>query len=359
MSALILKDIYKSYNKNDPPIVKGVSLEVKPGELVSFLGPSGCGKTTILRMIAGLLLPDSGTIHIVNKEVAKLPAYKRDIGMVFQNYALFPHMTVFENIAFGLKMRKNGISGDEIKKRVENVLETVNLKGFGNRYPRQISGGQQQRVALARALVIKPSVLLLDEPLSALDANLRNETREEIRRLQKESGVAAVFVTHDQEEAMAISDKVAVLSHGLIQQYDKPETIFEQPENEFVARFMGVSNIFPVSFAGNRAYKLQGDVLISANRDQPDIQAIGIRPEKVEVIVDANDQGFENSFRGVVVKRSYSGMMVKLEIQVNAQFTLTSFLPSNSGRAKVSMGSEVTVHWKSEDTLLLHAEKLQ
>ncbi|MFM9276644.1 ABC transporter ATP-binding protein [Paenibacillus jiagnxiensis] len=359
MSDLVLKNVCKSYHKGEQQVVKGVSLEVKAGELVSFLGPSGCGKTTILRMIAGLLLPDSGTIHILNKEVAKLPSYKRDIGMVFQNYALFPHLTVQENVAFGLKMRKTGMNRADIKQQTEAILETVNLKGFGSRYPKQLSGGQQQRVALARALVIKPAVLLLDEPLSALDAKLRHETREEIKRLQRELGVATVFVTHDQEEAMALSDRVAILSNGLIQQYDKPETIFEQPENVFVARFMGISNIFSAVPAGDNRYRLDGDVIIVAGRHEPDLHSIGIRPEKLKVRLGSHDMQESNSFRGKVVRRSYSGMTVKLEIQAVPDLTFTSVVPADSEAAKAVEGTAVTVYWQPEDTLLLRPENVQ
>ncbi|AMQ18237.1 ABC transporter ATP-binding protein [Thermococcus peptonophilus] len=216
-------------------------LEVKSGEMITLLGPSGCGKTTTLRIIAGLEKPDSGRVFFDETDVTDLEPGKRSIGIVFQDYALFPHMTVFENVAFGLETRK--LPRDEINRRVTWALELVGLKGFENRYPEQLSGGQQQRVALARALVIEPQVLLLDEPLSNLDAKIRERLRGEIRRIQKELGITTIYVTHDQEEAMAVSDRIAVMNSGRIEGIGKPLELYYHPKTEFVAKFLGLSNI--------------------------------------------------------------------------------------------------------------------
>jgi putative spermidine/putrescine transport system ATP-binding protein len=353
MADLVLNKLVKRYNHDDPPVVKGVSLSVRPGELVSFLGPSGCGKTTILRMIAGLILPEDGMISIKGKEVASLPSYKRDIGMVFQNYALFPHMTVKENVAFGMKMRKKNMSRQERNDEVNKVIKMVNLDGFEHRYPKQLSGGQQQRVALARALVLKPAVLLLDEPLSALDAKLRFETREEIRRLQQELGLATVFVTHDQEEAMAISDRVAVLSNGVVQQYDKPEIIFEQPKNEFVARFMGIPNVFKVTEVQNKKYITHEKLIIEGNSSNSLISAVAVRPERIRM---NSNESLENNYSGTVVKRIYSGAMVKYSVKLHEGPILQLMIQSDTPEASINNGRIVTIHWKKEDTLLLEPE---
>lgn len=216
-------------------------LRVKDGEFLTLLGPSGCGKTTTLRIIAGFEKPDSGEILFDGKSVNELPPYERGIGIVFQDYALFPHMSVFKNVAFGLEMRR--LPKAEIERRVKWALDLVGLKGFENRYPEQLSGGQQQRVALARALVVEPQVLLLDEPLSNLDAKIRERLRGEIRRIQRELGITTIYVTHDQEEAMAISDRIAVMNVGKLEQVGSPLELYYRPKTEFVARFLGLSNI--------------------------------------------------------------------------------------------------------------------
>jgi len=226
-------------------------LEAKPGEFLTLLGPSGCGKTTTLRIIAGFEKPDKGKIYFNDIVMNDVPPYERNIGIVFQDYALFPHMTVYDNISFGLKLRK--LSKEEIKRRVSWALELVGLKGFEDRYPEQLSGGQQQRVALARALVIEPQLLLLDEPLSNLDAKIRERLRGEIKRIQKELGITTIYVTHDQEEAMAISDRIAVMSVGKIEQVGNPLDLYYNPKNEFVAKFLGLSNILEVNAEEGKA----------------------------------------------------------------------------------------------------------
>jgi thiamine transport system ATP-binding protein len=227
------------------------SLEVRDGELLVLLGPSGCGKTTTLRIIAGFERPDSGTVLFEEKDVTDLPPYERGIGIVFQDYALFPHMTVFENVAFGLEMR--GLSKSEVERKARWAIDLVGLSGLENRYPEQLSGGQQQRVALARALVVEPEVLLLDEPLSNLDAKIRERLRGEIRRIQRELGTTTIYVTHDQEEAMAISDRIAVMNVGTVEQVGKPLELYYHPKTEFVASFLGTGNILELEAKNGRA----------------------------------------------------------------------------------------------------------
>ena len=230
----------------------GISeLEVKDGEFLTLLGPSGCGKTTTLRMIAGFERPDGGEILFDGRRVNDLPPYERNIGIVFQDYALFPHMTVFKNVAFGLEMKK--LPKSEIERKVKWALEITGLVGLEKRYPEQLSGGQQQRVALARALVVEPEVLLLDEPLSNLDAKIRERLRGEIKRIQRELGITTVYVTHDQEEAMAVSDRIAVMNFGRVEQVGKPLELYYRPRTEFVARFLGISNILELEAENGRA----------------------------------------------------------------------------------------------------------
>ena len=253
MSSVTLTDIVKRFEAFTA--VHKTSLDIPEGAFVTLLGPSGCGKTTTLRMVAGLLDPTEGEILIKGRRVNDVPIHKRNLGLVFQNYALFPHKTIAENVAFGLKYR--GVSKEEQKKRVQDALELVQLPGVGERYPKQLSGGQQQRIALARAIVIEPDVLLLDEPLSALDANLREDMRVELKRIQERIGVTTIFVTHDQSEALAMSDQIVVMSAGRVEQVGPPEEVYNTPSSEFVANFLGASNIVPASYAGR-----DGDALV-------------------------------------------------------------------------------------------------
>ncbi|MGM7723828.1 ABC transporter ATP-binding protein [Metabacillus sp. Hm71] len=238
MALFTLQDISVAYNKQN--ILKDFNLEIEKGKLVSLLGPSGCGKTTTLRLIAGFLQANSGKFLFKDKDYTKVPVNKRNFGFVFQNYALFPHLSIFDNIAFGLRLRKAAKS--DIEKRVMNVLEIVDLKGFEKRFPKELSGGQKQRVAIARALVIEPDILLFDEPLSNLDANLRVNMRVEIRRIQQELGITTVYVSHDQEECFSISDQVAIMNKGVIEQLDEPTMIYKYPKTKFVADFIGFKN---------------------------------------------------------------------------------------------------------------------
>ena len=236
-----LEDIVKRFGTLEA--VSHVSLDIKDGELFTLLGPSGCGKTTLLRLVGRLSRPDHGKIYFGDRAVSALAPYERNIGMVFQNYALWPHMTIADNVAYGLKLKK--IAASEIAGKISRALKLVNLTGLENRYPGQLSGGQQQRVALARALVLNPDVLLLDEPLSNLDAKIRIQVRAEIRKLQKELGITTIYVTHDQEEALTLSDRIAVINLGKLQQIGSPRDLYERPENPFVADFIGINNLIP------------------------------------------------------------------------------------------------------------------
>src|SRR4051812_46855791 len=251
-TALSLDSVCKRFGDTD--IVKSVSLRVPSGKILSLLGPSGCGKTTILRMIAGFLRPTSGLIRIGGEEANDIPPHKRRLGMVFQNYSLFPHMTVAENVAFGLKMQ--GVAAGASRTPVEHALAMVRMKGMGRRYPAELSGGQQQRVALARAVVTRPRLLLLDEPFGALDRKLREELQIEVKQLQRELGITFVFVTHDQEEALTISDFIAVMRDGEILQFGSPIEIFDKPKILFVAEFFGALNILPVHIIGRDAAQI-------------------------------------------------------------------------------------------------------
>ena len=283
MTCISIEGITKRFGQTTA--VNGVDLKIESGDLFFLLGPSGCGKTTLLRMLAGFIEPSSGRIRFNDKDVTTLPPNRRNTGMVFQSYALWPHMTVAENVAYGLRVRK--VDAATRKARVSRALEAVQMDPYAQRRPNQLSGGQQQRVALARALVIEPEVLLLDEPLSNLDAKLRLEMRQEIRRLCKESEITTVYVTHDQEEALSMADRMAVLKDGSLQQLGPPQTLYRQPRTRFVAEFLGETNLLPASVGSREGSKVRletvvGDVLANASGDDlPDGGNItcSIRPE--------------------------------------------------------------------------------
>lgn len=271
---ITLERIQKSYNPKAKPqswIIDDVSLAIQSGERFFLLGPSGCGKTTLLRMLAGFHEPDSGTIYFGERRMNRVSPQYRNTAMVFQNYATWPHLTVFENVAYG--PRAKGVSGEALKERVNSALATVRMTEFAARKPSQLSGGQQQRVALARALAVKPDILLFDEPLSNLDAKLRLELRTELHRIHRESPTTSVYVTHDQEEALSLADRIAVLNKGRIEQLGRPDELYETPANEFVARFMGEINFVPTTSP------------LAAIRTWPDsIKKVGIRPERVSIV---------------------------------------------------------------------------
>lgn len=309
MPEVRLLDVTKRYGK--VTAVDGLTLTIGNQEMLTLLGPSGCGKTTTLRCIAGFVIPDSGQIFIGDQDVTRVPPEKRDIGFVFQNYALWPHMTVYQNIVFGLRLRK--LPKQEIKKRVHEALDLVRLAGLEDRYPRQLSGGQQQRVALARALVLHPRVLLLDEPLSNLDAKLREEMRFEIRELQRQLKITAVYVTHDQSEALVLSDRVAVLNHGRIEQLGTPEEIYQRPVNKFIANFIGLCSFIEcqvIEHSSSHVLVRTEDGLnlyVGQAHVAPGQKVVlAIRPEAIEVFsYEPKEQ--VNVFRGQITRLAYLG----------------------------------------------------
>jgi spermidine/putrescine ABC transporter ATP-binding subunit len=339
--------------------LRAVSLEVRPGEMVALLGPSGCGKTTLLRTIAGFL-PHTGEVYIGAARATRVPSHRRNIGMVFQDYALFPHMTVADNVGFGLRMRR--LPRPETVERVAEAVALVGLRGTEARYPRQLSGGQQQRVALARALVIQPSVLLLDEPLSALDKKLREEMEVELRLLQKRVGITTIFVTHDQEEALAISDRIAVMQGGEILQLGTPEEIYDRPRHPFVSAFVGKSN----RLAGTVVEQLPGGLVCElpgglrvrvAGAESAAVGsriAFAVRPEKI--LLDAGEAAGENSVDAKVRNRIYFGMFTELRVELPSGDELAVVCQNSAragGRAAPVLGDTVRLSWSAEACQML------
>ncbi|MGL4739156.1 MAG: ABC transporter ATP-binding protein [Cellulosilyticaceae bacterium] len=310
MSFMQLNQINVSYDgkKN---ILEGLNLDIQKGELVSLLGPSGCGKTTTLRVVAGFVEPTGGAFVLDGEDLTKVPVHKRNFGLVFQSYALFPHLSVYDNVAFGLKLRK--MDKKQIESKVKDVLEVCGLTELASRFPKQMSGGQRQRVALARALVIEPKLLLLDEPLSNLDAKLRVNMRVEIKRLQKKLGITTLFVTHDQEECFSISDKVAVMNNGVIEQYDSPENIYKRPRTEFVARFIGFENFIKLKRTGGTTYHDEtGNVFTVESDMYPDTCQGTIRPDDI-LIATANE--CTNTVTGTIEVRTFLGKAYQYEVK--------------------------------------------
>jgi iron(III) transport system ATP-binding protein len=303
-----IKNINVSYGSNH--VLKEVSLNIENKDFYTFLGPSGCGKTTLLRLIAGFEKSSSGELFIDGKEVSNLNPWERDVGMVFQNYALWPHMTVYKNVSFGLEEKK--IDKKEIKSRVDEVLELVDLKDLSGRYPFQLSGGQQQRVALARTLVVKPKVLLLDEPLSNLDAKLRVQMRKELQDLHKKIGITSIFVTHDQEEANSMSTNLAILNEGVVQQVGKPVDLYNNPENIFVANFLGTTNVIDGTFKNNNFTSSEGLEIKDIIDDKKGTNIL-LRPQNL--YLHGNNNDFQN-FEGIVINQEFLGNIVRYTVDV-------------------------------------------
>ena len=319
MASIVLDDMVKQFG--DLTVVDHLSLTIEDGEFFTLLGPSGCGKTTLLRILAGFAMPDGGDVRFGDKSIISTPPHRREAGMVFQNYALFPHMTVAENVAYGLKARN--APNNEIRNRVASVLESVLLDGHADRYPRQLSGGQQQRVALARALVIRPHVLLMDEPLSNLDAKLRVSMREEIRHIQKKFGITTVYVTHDQEEAMAISDRIAILSGGKLQQVGSPWEVYFHPANTFAAEFMGSCTLLRIEPRSGDSAQTQPEGTVTGFIEQTPVTlrigktpqapfTIMLRPDWIQV---AGPEITENRFSGIVRGSTFLGAAVLYQVE--------------------------------------------
>lgn len=355
--ALDLVGLSKSYGKNG--VVKSVDLSVQPGEFVTLLGPSGSGKTTTLSMIAGFTPATSGEILLGGESISSRPPHRRNIGVVFQNYALFPHMTAAENIAFPLKRRK--MTRTQIKDKVKQALDLVHLHEFGDRYPKQLSGGQQQRVALARAVVFDPPILLMDEPLGALDKKLRDSLQGEIRRIHRELGVTIMLVTHDQEEALTLSDRIAVFNEGRIEQCAAGETLYQRPATRFVANFLGESNIFtgPVEVFGNEAVVTIGDSRVRVEVDSPVGQSASVllRPESCNVSAADGQLASDGcGLPGVVADLVYLGSTRRLEIDVPGHGRITVREPAENGE-RLRRGDNVAVTWSFGAATLLPEEQ--
>ncbi len=337
-------------------VVKDLNLDIAEGEFITMLGPSGSGKTTCLMMLAGFETPTNGEIFLDSNPISNIPPHKRGIGMVFQNYALFPHMTVYENLAFPLKVRK--ILKEEIDKKVDKALSMVSLSGFEKRMPNQLSGGQQQRVAVARALVFDPQVVLMDEPLGALDKNLRESMQYEIKHIHESIGVTVVYVTHDQGEALTMSNRIAVFNDGKVQQLSSPDKLYEEPVNSFVAEFIGENNTFSgeVTDISKDKCKVKLDLgkEIIANpikvKSKGEKTIVSLRPERA--IIDPKNQ-MDNNHKGKIEEVIYHGdhTRVRLDILGNKEFILK--VPNSSARMDIKVGNEINVGWNSHDSRAL------
>ncbi len=349
MAFLEISAIRKSFGATQ--VVKHFDLAVEKGEFISFLGPSGCGKTTVLRMVAGFETPTSGQIIVDGKDVTNLPANQRNVGMVFQAYALFPNMTIAQNIAFGPKIAK--ASKEAIDQRVTEMLDLIKLPHIRDRYPYQLSGGQQQRVALARALAVRPSILLLDEPLSALDAKVRVSLRDEIRAVQRELGITTIFVTHDQEEALSMSDRVVVMYDGKADQIGKPFDIYNFPKTRFVAGFVGTLNVLNGTYRGNGQIEIDGNVIHAARGTSAlahgQAVTVAIRPES---ILAAPLREGQNGVSGVVEDVTFLGALVRLRVKVGSSVvTLDTF--NSPGTPPPERGILLPLSFGPEDVLVL------
>jgi iron(III) transport system ATP-binding protein len=336
--------------------VDGANLEIGDGELFTLLGPSGCGKTTLLRLLAGFYAPDAGEIWFGDRRVDRLRPYERNIGMVFQNYALWPHMTVQANVAYGLKLRK--LAGAAIATRVAEGLQKVNLTGLEQRYPGQLSGGQQQRVALARALVLGPDILLLDEPLSNLDAKIRVQVRTEIRKLQKDLGITTVYVTHDQEEALSLSDRVAVMREGRVLQVAPPKVLYERPRDRFVADFVGINNFLPGTCRAIAEGRVAAETPIGIVQTSPapgvgpgDRCVVAVRPENITL-----GSGHENTFAGRVAMTAYLGSTLRYDVELGAGVVLKVDVGDPWHHEVLPTGAPVRVTFPPSVALTLRGE---
>jgi putative spermidine/putrescine transport system ATP-binding protein len=328
-----MQGVSKRYG--DVVAVASLDLEITPGEFFTLLGPSGSGKTTTLRMIAGFEEPDTGTVELAGRDVTRLPPYDRDVNTVFQDYALFPHMTVGENIEYGLRVK--GVSKDERRKRATEALEDVRLSGYEARKPSELSGGQQQRVALARAIVNRPQVLLLDEPLGALDLKLREQMQVELKEIQGGVGITFIYVTHDQEEALTMSDRIAVFNEGRIEQVGPPADVYERPENPFVAGFVGVSNLI-----------------------ERDGLRFTVRPEKVSLFENGKIPRGLHTEKGTIRDVSYAGMITRYLVDLEAGGELQVVrqnLETSSAEAQEQRGRKITIGWREDQTVAIEGEE--
>jgi spermidine/putrescine transport system ATP-binding protein len=337
MNIIELKNIEKYFGSNC--VIPPLDLTIEKGEFLTLLGPSGCGKTTLLRMIAGFETPTRGQVLLEGEDITPLPPYKRNVNTVFQNYALFPHLSVFDNIAFGLVQK--GVSKTNIKTEVEHVLNMVQMDAFAARKPKELSGGQQQRIALARAIVNKPKVLLLDEPLAALDLKLRKQMQFELKNLHKQLGITFIFVTHDQEEALTMSDRIAVMNKGIIEQIDKPQTVYDHPHTKFVADFIGENNTIQGDFDGKTLKKGNLTIPVQANSEKRGNAFLFIRPEHVEIYKQAPPQYF--SLSATILGKIFLGNQWKIHCKLEAGETI-----------EVSVNPDEITTWNGSQNVFLN-----
>jgi len=358
--ALVLRALTKHFGS--AVAVDGIDLDVRPGEFLTLLGPSGSGKTTTLRMVAGFMAPTSGSIEIDGSDMTRVPPHRRDVGMVFQNYALFPHMTAAENVAFPLRMRRR--PGAEIKKRVGEALDLVKLGSFGDRYPRQLSGGQQQRIALARAVVFEPRLLLMDEPLGALDRKLRESLQLEIIRVSRELGATVLYVTHDQEEALVMSDRIAIFSMGRIEQLGSGADLYDRPASLFVADFIGESNILRGRYevdGGAGGWMTHDETrwrVGAASASRSDVAsgaaaALVVRPERMRVLTDGATPDGLNTADATVDEVLYLGPDIKYQLALPWGQRISIREPRELDARELARGERVRIGWKVEDGLLV------
>jgi spermidine/putrescine transport system ATP-binding protein len=339
---------------DDVVAVDDLSLDIDRGHFFALLGPSGCGKTTTLRMIGGFEEPTEGRIELGGVDVAPLPPYKRDVNTVFQSYALFPHLSIFENVAFGL--RRRGVKAEELRRRVGEALELVGLAGLERRKPRQLSGGQQQRIALARALVNRPRVLLLDEPLGALDLKLRKEMQLELKRIQHEVGITFVHVTHDQEEAMTMADRIVIMNAGRIEQLGTPSDLYEHPRTAFVAGFLGVSNLLPGMVVGDGRVRLAEGTEVQVPHEllagRSGAVRIGVRPEKLRL-----GGGPANTLSGTVAESAYIGVSTQYIVDTPAGAVTVYVQNDRPGAEGIAVGAPLTLGWSPDCTFVVDPEE--
>ncbi len=364
MSSIKINEVSRHFEENIA--LEEVNLEIREGEFFSLLGPSGCGKSTLLNIIAGFLEPTTGVISIGGKDVNGLPPYQRNLGMVFQNYALFPHLSVFQNVAYGLKIKK--VPRNQIKQRVEESLALVQLEAFAERMPHQLSGGQQQRVAIARAIAIQPSVLLLDEPLSNLDAKLRKEMQFELRNIQQRVGITTILVTHDQEEALSLSDRVGVLGNGRLQQVGTPLEVYREPANKFVAEFIGQVNLFEAKWISSKTdtnvqiydvlshgseedHHLKLGVKKSKEVNKDESITLMLRPERIRVSFDPL-QGMYNQAKAKLLEISYIGNALRIRVSLK-KGELTVHAPDPVFNDIPKPGDTLFLYWEPEDVIPL------
>ena len=349
---VVFDKIDKSYD-GEVLVVKNLNLNIAKGEFVTMLGPSGSGKTTTLMMLAGFETPTNGEIYLESKPISKIPPYEREIGMVFQNYALFPHMTVQENLSFPLEVRK--LSKSDVQDKVKKALDMVELGNFGTRFPAQLSGGQQQRVALARALVFEPRLVLMDEPLGALDKNLREQMQYEIKHIHERISITVVYVTHDQSEALTMSNRIAVFDEGVIQQLSTPDILYEKPENSFVAQFIGENNRMTgtIKSIGDKYCEvdLDGGGIVKALKvnigSVGDRTQLSVRPERVSVNLQ-NTTSNENNFKGDIKELIYLGDHIRARIEVCGNDEFIVKIP-NEGNVDLKEGASINLNWLAED----------